>query len=129
MDGHRIRCFILQADAVVPTPRWCCLCLSLRAERQERLGRDELQLFVNPKLNHGVGDTAISTGLMRQGHEFRNLGLEKDVLPLLVGEIELLQPHECPDHAMKDITDTFLVAGDAHGLIRLQDPGGAASFV
>ena len=25
--------------------------------------------------------------------------------------------------------DTFLVTGDAHGLIRLQDRGGAASFV
>ena len=25
--------------------------------------------------------------------------------------------------------DTFLVTGDAHGLIRLQDHGGAASFV
>ena len=30
---------------------------------------------------------------------------------------------------MEDVTDTFLVTGDAHGLIRLQDPGGAASFV
>jgi hypothetical protein len=25
--------------------------------------------------------------------------------------------------------DTFLVIGDAHNLIRLQDPGGAVSFV
>ena len=76
-----------------------------------------------------MGDAAILAGLARQGHEFRNLGLGKDVLPLLVGEIELLQPRECPDQATKDITDTFLVTGDAHGLIFLQDPGGAASFI
>ena len=30
---------------------------------------------------------------------------------------------------MEDITDTFLVTGDAHGLILLQDPSGATSFV
>ena len=30
---------------------------------------------------------------------------------------------------MEDIKDTFLVAEDAHGLIRVQDPGGAASFI
>ena len=76
-----------------------------------------------------MGDAAIPTGLTRQGNEFRNLGLRKDVLPLLVSEIELSQPRECPHQAAEDITDTFLVTGDAHGLIRLQDPGGAASFV
>ena len=76
-----------------------------------------------------MGDAAIPTGLACQGHEFRNHGLGKDVLPLLVGEVEFLQPRECPHQAAEDITDTFLVTGDAHGLIRLQDPGGAASFV
>ena len=30
---------------------------------------------------------------------------------------------------MEDITDTYLVTGDAHSLICLQDPGGAALFV
>ena len=88
MASHRIRCFILQADAAVPTPLWHCP--HLRIESQERLRRDELQLFIKPKLNCGVGDAAILTGLTRQGHEFRNLGLWKDVLPLLVSEVELL---------------------------------------
>ena len=100
MAGHRIRCFILQADAAVLTLRWRCL----RVEHQERLGRDELQLFVDPKLKRGMGDAAIMVGLTRQGHEFRNLGLGKDVLPLFVGEVELLQPCECPHQAVKDIT-------------------------
>jgi hypothetical protein len=55
------------------------------------LGHDELQLFVNLKLKRGVGDAAaILAGLARQGHKFRNLRLGKDVLPLLVREIELL---------------------------------------
>ena len=76
-----------------------------------------------------MGDAAILVGLTCQGHEFRNLGLRKDVLPLLVGEVELLQPHECPHQATEDIMDTFLVTRDAHRLIHLQDPGGAASFV
>ena len=76
-----------------------------------------------------MGDAAILAGLVRQGHEFRNLRLGKDVLPLLIAEIELLQPRECPHQATKDITNTFLVTGDAHGLIRLQDPGGTASFI
>jgi hypothetical protein len=58
-----------------------------------------------------------------------NLTLGKNVLPLLNGEVELLKPRECPHQATEDITDTFLVAEDAHRLIRLQDPGGAASFV
>ena len=96
--------------------RWHRLCLCLCAKHQEHLGRDELELFINPKLKRGMG-------------EFRNLGLGKDVLPLLVGEIELLQPRECPHQAIEDITDTFLFTGDAHGLIRLQDPSGAASFI
>ena len=86
MANHRVRCFILKADATVLTPRW----RRLHAECQERLGRSELQLFVDPKLEHGVGDAAIPTGLTRQGNEFRNLGLRKDVLALLVGEVELL---------------------------------------
>jgi hypothetical protein len=30
---------------------------------------------------------------------------------------------------VENITDTFLVTGDAHGLIRLQDPSGTAPFV
>jgi hypothetical protein len=60
-----------------------------------------------------VGDAAIPVGLARQGYEFRNLGLWKDVLPLLVGEVELLQPHECPHQAAEDITNTFLVTRDA----------------
>jgi hypothetical protein len=76
-----------------------------------------------------VDDAAIPAGLARQGHEFTNLGLGKDVLPLLINEIELLQPHECPHQVIEHITDTFLVVGDAHNLICLQDPGGAASFV
>ena len=59
MAGHRIRCFILQVDAIVPTPRWH----RLYAEQQERLGRDELELFVNPKLKRGVGNAAIVVGL------------------------------------------------------------------
>ena len=63
MVGRRIRCFILQADATVLTPRWCRLCLC--TERQERLGRDELQLFIDPKLKRGVGDAAIPIGLVR----------------------------------------------------------------
>ena len=76
-----------------------------------------------------MGDAAILTGLARQSSDFRNLRLGKDVLPLLVGEIVLLQPCECPHQATEGITDTFLVARDAHGLICLQDPGGAALFV
>ena len=76
-----------------------------------------------------MGDVAIPIGLTRQGHEFRNLRLRKDVLPLLIGEIELLQSCKCPHQAMKDITNTFLVAGEAHYLIHLQDTGGTASFV
>ena len=60
-----------------------------------------------------MGDAAIPKGLMRKGYEFRNLGLRKDVLPLLVREVELLQPRECPHQATEDITDTFLVAGDS----------------
>ena len=76
-----------------------------------------------------MGDAAISAGLACQGHEVRNLRLGKDVLPWFVDEIELLQPRECFHQAMEDITDTILVAGDAHGLIRLQDPGGAAFFI
>ena len=76
-----------------------------------------------------MGDAAILAGLVRQGHKLRNLMLEKDVLPLLVGEVELRQPRECPYQAMEDITDTFLVIGDAHHLIHLQDLGGTASFV
>ncbi|CAD6231725.1 unnamed protein product [Miscanthus lutarioriparius] len=127
MADYSIRCFILQADVAVLTPRWCRL--RLRTERQECLGHDELHLFIDPKLKHGVGDVAIPVGLACHGHEFKNLGLRKDVLPLLVGEIELLQLHECPHQATKDIMDTFLVVGDAHDLIRLQDLGGAASFV
>ena len=51
------------------------------------------------------------------------------MLPLLVGEIEWLQPRECPHHAAEGITDSFLVIGDAHGLIHLQDPGSDASFI
>jgi hypothetical protein len=47
-------------------------------------------LFVDPKLKRGMGDAAIPAGLASQGHEFRNLMLGKDVLPLLVGEVELL---------------------------------------
>ena len=62
-----------------------------------------------------MGDEAIVAGLARQGCEFRNLGLRKDVLPLLIGEVELLQPRECPHQAMEDIMDTFLVAGYGHG--------------
>ena len=46
---------------VVLTPRW----YRLRAERQEHLRRDELQLFVNLKLKHGVGDVAILADLTR----------------------------------------------------------------
>ena len=76
-----------------------------------------------------MGDAAILVGLGHQGHEFRNLRLRKDVLPLLVDEIELLQRRECPHQAVEDITDTFLVAEDAHCLIHLQDPSGANSFV
>ena len=76
-----------------------------------------------------MGDAAILAGLVHQGREFRNLELRKDVLPLLVGEIELLQPCECPLQATEDIMDTFQVTGDAHGLICLQDPSGTASFV
>ena len=86
MADHRIRCFILQADAIVPTPHWHRLC----AEHQERLGRDELELFVDPKLKRGMGDAAILAGLACQVHEFRNLAFMKDVLSLLVGEVELL---------------------------------------
>ena len=52
--GHRIRCFILWPDA-----------LRLHAERQEHLEHDELQLFVDPKLKHGMGDVAILAGLAR----------------------------------------------------------------
>ena len=59
-----------------------------------------------------MGDAAILSGLVHQGRKFRNLRLRKDVLPLLVGEVELLQPHECPHQAAKDITDTFLVTRD-----------------
>jgi len=76
-----------------------------------------------------MGDVAILVVLVRPGHEFRNLRLRKDVLPLLVDEVELLQPRECPHQAVKDITDTFLVVGDAHDLICLQDHSGATSFV
>ncbi|CAD6257009.1 unnamed protein product [Miscanthus lutarioriparius] len=76
-----------------------------------------------------MDDVDILAGLAHQVHEFKNLGLLKDVLPLLVGEIELLQPRECPHQATEDITNTFLVVGDAHGLIRLQDPGGTATFI
>jgi hypothetical protein len=121
MAGCRIRSFIFQADAAVLTPCWHCLRLS--AERQERLGCNELELFVDPKLKSCVGDAAISVGLTCQGHVFRNLGLRKDVLPLLVSETEFLQARECTHQATEDITDTFLVVGDAHGWIRLQDPG------
>ena len=66
-----------------------------------------------------MGNAATLAGLAHQGHEFKNLGLMKDVLPLLIGEVELLQPHECPHQATKDITNTFLVTRDAHGLSRL----------
>ena len=90
MASRRIRCFILLADAAVLTPRWRHLCLRLRSERQEHLGRDELQLFIDPKLKRGVGDVAVPVGFACQGHEFRNLELRKDVLPLLVNEVELL---------------------------------------
>jgi hypothetical protein len=62
MAGHRIRCLILQADAAVLTPRWRCLCVYTK--HQEHLGRDELQLFIDPKLKHRVGDAAITVGLM-----------------------------------------------------------------
>ena len=61
MAGHRIRCFILLADAVVLTPYWRRL--RLRVECQERLRRDELQLFIDPELKCGMGDAAISAGL------------------------------------------------------------------
>ncbi|CAD6220585.1 unnamed protein product [Miscanthus lutarioriparius] len=125
MVGRMIRCFFLQAHAAVLTP--CCR--HLRAEHQECLRRDELELFIDRKLKHGVGDAAILVGLARQGYEFRNLTLGKDVLLFLVGEVELLQPHECPHQAVEDTTNTFLIAGDAHRFIRLQDPSGAASFV
>jgi len=84
--GHRIRCFILLADVAIPTPRWRHL--RLRVECQERLRRDELQLFIDPKLKRGVGNAAILVGLVCYSHEFRNLRLGKYVLPLLVGEIE-----------------------------------------
>jgi hypothetical protein len=47
-------------------------------------------LFIDPKLKCGVGDAAILAGLVCQGHKFRNLALRKDVLPLLIGEVELL---------------------------------------
>jgi hypothetical protein len=62
MPGHRIRCLILQADAAVLTPRWRRLCVC--AEHQEHHGRDELQLFIDPKLKRRVGDAAITVGLM-----------------------------------------------------------------
>ena len=62
MVGYRIRCFILQVDAAVSTPRWRRL--RLHAERQEHLKRDELQLFINPKLKRGMGDAVILAGLM-----------------------------------------------------------------
>jgi hypothetical protein len=61
MADHRIRCFILQVDAAVSTPRWCYL--YLRAKRLERLGRDELELFVDPKLRRHEGNAAILAGL------------------------------------------------------------------
>jgi hypothetical protein len=76
-----------------------------------------------------MGDAAILTCLMHQGYEFRNLGLGKDVLPLLVDEVELLQPCECPHQVVEDITDTFLVTEDAYSLIHHQDPSGTASFI
>ena len=90
MASRRIRCFILLADAAVLTPRWRRLRLRLRIEHQEHLGRDELQLFVDVKLKCGVGDATIPIGHMRHSCKFRNVGLRKDVLALLVGEIELL---------------------------------------
>ena len=86
MPSRNIRCVILQADVAVLTPRW----RRLRTERQERVGRDELELFIDPKLKHGVGDAAIPASLACHCHEFRNLRLGKDVHPLLVGEIELM---------------------------------------
>ena len=86
MDGHRIRYFILLADVVVLTPHWHRLCV----EFQERLKRDELDLFVDLKHNCHVGDAAILVGLACQGHKFRNLRLKKDVLPVLVSEVEFL---------------------------------------
>jgi hypothetical protein len=55
-----------------------------------------------------VGDPVILAGLVCQGHEFKNLRLRKDILPLLIGEVELLQLCECPHHAVEDIMDTFL---------------------
>ena len=60
-----------------------------------------------------MGDAAILIGLTHHGHEFRNLRVGKDVLPLPVDEVELLQPRECPHQATENITDTFLVAEDA----------------
>ena len=57
--GRKIRSFILQADVVVPTPRWGH---RLGIEHKERLGRGELELFVDPKLNRRMGDAAISAG-------------------------------------------------------------------
>jgi hypothetical protein len=62
MAGCRIRCLILQADATVLTPCWHRLCVC--AEHQEHLGRDELQLFIDPKLKRCVGDVAVTVGLM-----------------------------------------------------------------
>ena len=76
-----------------------------------------------------MGDAAILAGLARQGHEFKNLRLRKDVLLVLIDEVEFLQPHDCPHQATKDITNTFEVTRDAHALILLEGPGGAASFV
>ena len=48
---------------------------------------------------------------------------------MLIDEVEFLQLRECSHQAAEDIMDTFMVTEDAHGLIRLQDPCGAASFV
>ena len=61
MASHKIRCFILQAGCCSSDPP---LVLPLpTSERQEHLERDELQLFIDPKLKHGMGDAAILAGL------------------------------------------------------------------
>jgi hypothetical protein len=63
MAGHRIRCFILQADAIVTKPHW----RRLYTERQEHLGHDQLDLFIDLKHNRRMLGPQVQEPQAREG--------------------------------------------------------------
>ena len=86
MAYRMIRCFILQADTTVLTPRW----RRLRAQRQERHGRNELDFLFDHEHNHRLADATIPASLPRKGNEMRNNSFREDVLLVPRHEVDFL---------------------------------------